>query len=80
MCLRGNEADEEKDKYKSASWSEEESDLQNHIGLLISDKCEKKRKITAQSEVIMKVFKINKEFPFSWNNTCTSKTFFLLSL
>ena len=43
MCLRGNEVDEEKDKYKSASWSKEHSDLQNHIGLLISDECEKKK-------------------------------------
>ena len=78
MCLRGDETDEKKDKYESASWSEEDIDLQNHIGLLISDKC-KKKKLTAQNEVIMKVFQINKVFPFSWNTTCSSKTFFLLS-
>ena len=57
MCLRGNEADEEKDKYKSASWSEEESDLQNHIGLLISDKCEKKRKSQRKMKSLWKVLK-----------------------
>ena len=57
MCLRGNEADEEKDKYKSASWSEEDSDLQNHIGLLISDKCEKKRKSQRKVKSLWKFLK-----------------------
>lgn len=57
MCLRGDETDEEKDKYQSASWSEEDIDLQNHIGLLISDKCEKKRKSQRKMKSLWKFLK-----------------------